>query len=143
MKKGKILQIKNDEIILSLIPSQIRAHLPISHFTDHTTPSHLSRIKEQLRIDEVLSNLMVIAKNEQKGFVNVTKKPSLIEAKKNGKLPENLDEIEEGSFVCGYVRSVTDYAVFVGFLGGFSARATREVSRCKIFFSFYDYLHGN
>ncbi|CAB4480195.1 uncharacterized protein OCT59_006440 [Rhizophagus irregularis] len=126
MKKGKILQIKNDEIILSLIPSQIRAHLPISHFTDHITPSHLSRIKEQLRIDEVLSNLMVIAKNEQKGFVNVTKKPLLIEAKKNGKLPENLDEIEEGSFVCGYVRSVTDYAVFVGFLGGFSARATRE-----------------
>ncbi|CAG8536862.1 6859_t:CDS:10 [Rhizophagus irregularis] len=104
MKKGKILQIKNDEIILSLIPSQI----------------------QQLRIDEVLSNLMVIAKNEQKGFVNVTKKPLLIEAKKNGKLPENLDEIEEGSFVCGYVRSVTDYAVFVGFLGGFSARATRE-----------------
>jgi rRNA biogenesis protein RRP5 len=128
MKKGKIIQIRDDEIILSLIPSQIRAFLSISHFSDHITPSHLSHIKKQLRVDDVLSNLMVIAKNEQKGFVNVTKKPLLIEAKNNNKFPEKLDEIEEGSLVCGYVRSVTDYAVFVGFLGGFSARATREVS---------------
>ncbi|GBC08360.1 hypothetical protein RclHR1_08060008 [Rhizophagus clarus] len=126
MEKGKIIQIKDDEIILSLIPSQVRAYLTISHFSDHITPSHLSHIKKQLRIDGVLSNLMVIAKNEQKGFVNVTKKPLLIEAKKVGKFPEKLEEVEEGSLVCGYVRSVTDYAVFIGFLGGLSARATRE-----------------
>ncbi len=71
---------------------------------------------------------MIIAKNEQKGFINVTKKPLLIEARKNNKFPEKLEEIEEGNVVCGYVKSVTDYAVFIGFLGGLSARATRDVS---------------
>src|SRR3954468_13239719 len=99
MAKGKILQIKDDIIILSLIPSQIRAHLPISHFSDHITPSHLSHIQEQLKLNDVLSNLMVIAKNEPKGFVNVTKKSLLIEAKRNNKFPEKLDDIEVGDVV--------------------------------------------
>ncbi|CAG8515296.1 14320_t:CDS:10 [Funneliformis caledonium] len=92
------------------------------------TNSDLSEINlgDQLKLNDVLSNLMVIAKNEPKGFVNVTKKSLLIEAKRNNKFPEKLDDIEVGDVVCGYVKSVTDYAVFIGFLGGFSSRATRD-----------------
>ncbi|CAI2170293.1 2114_t:CDS:10 [Funneliformis geosporum] len=81
---------------------------------------------KQIHLNDVLSNLMVLAKNEQKGFINVTKKPLLIEAKMNNKFPGKLDDIKVGDIVCGYVKSVTDYAVFIGFLGGFSSRATRD-----------------
>ena len=88
----------------------------------------MSKIKRSQQLNDVISNLMVITKNEQKGFVNVTKKPLLIEARENNKFPEKIDEIEEGSVVCGYIKSITDYAVFVGFLGGLSAKATRDVS---------------
>ncbi|CAG8560739.1 2094_t:CDS:10 [Cetraspora pellucida] len=119
--------IKEDIITLSLEPSQIHANLNIAHLSDHLSPTHLSNIVKSLKPGYMLKDLIIISKNDEKGFVNVSNKHLLIEAAKNGKLPKSIQDIEVGSIVPGYVRSITDYAVFIGFLGGFSARAMRHM----------------
>ncbi|CAG8443421.1 4110_t:CDS:10 [Diversispora eburnea] len=124
--KGKIIQTKDDVIMLSLVPSQIRAVLPITHLSDHLTPTHLSKVVDKLKQDEVLKNLLVISRNEDKCTVTVSAKPILIKAVKAEKLPQSLEEVEVGSIIPGYIKIVKDYAVFVNFLGNFSAKAMRH-----------------
>ncbi|CAG8597213.1 3363_t:CDS:2, partial [Acaulospora morrowiae] len=51
----------------------------------------------------------------------------LVEAAKAGRLPQTLQDVEIGTIVPGYVRNITDYAVFISFLGGFSAKAMRHM----------------
>ncbi|CAG8745826.1 5447_t:CDS:2, partial [Acaulospora morrowiae] len=68
--KGRVMRIKDDIIILSLDPSQIRANLHISHLSDHLSPPHLAKVAKALKQDDVLKNLLVLSKNEDKGYVN-------------------------------------------------------------------------
>ncbi|CAG8814172.1 760_t:CDS:2, partial [Racocetra fulgida] len=86
--------IKEDIISLYLEPSQIYANLNIAHLSDHLSPTHLSNIVKSLK----------------PGCVNVSNKHLLIEAAKNGKMPKSIQDVEVGSIVPGYVKSVTDYA---------------------------------
>ncbi|CAG8693304.1 17038_t:CDS:2, partial [Acaulospora colombiana] len=110
LTKGKIMRVKEDIIVLSLDPSQVRANLHISHLSDHLSPLHLAKVVKALKQDDTLKNLLVLSKNEDKGFVNVSCKHLLVEAAKAGKLPKTLKEVEIGAVVPGYVRNVTDYA---------------------------------
>lgn len=124
--KGNIIRIKEDVITLSLEPSQIHANLNIGHLSDHLSPTHLSNIVKSLKPGYMLKDLIIISKSDEKGFVNVSNKHLLIEAAKNGKLPKSIQDIEVDNIIPGYVKSITDYAVFIGFLGGFTARAMRH-----------------
>ncbi|CAG8593319.1 18605_t:CDS:2 [Gigaspora margarita] len=124
--KGNIIRIKEDVITLSLEPSQIHANLNIGHLSDHLSSTHLSNIVKSLKPGYMLKDLIIISKSDEKGFVNVSNKHLLIEAAKNGKLPKSLQDIEVDNIIPGYVKSITDYAVFIGFLGGFTARAMRH-----------------
>ncbi|CAG8600314.1 4473_t:CDS:2, partial [Gigaspora rosea] len=123
---GNIIRIKEDIITLSLEPSQIHANLNIGHLSDHLSPTHLLNIVKSLKPGYMLKDLIIISKNDEKGFVNVSNKHLLIEAAKNGKLPKSIQDIEVDDIIPGYVKSITDYAVFIGFLGGFTARAMRH-----------------
>ncbi|CAG8843702.1 14363_t:CDS:2, partial [Racocetra persica] len=108
--KGNIIRIKEDIITLSLEHSQIHANLNIAHLSDHLSPTHLSNIVKSLKPGYMLKDLIILSKNDEKGFVNVSNKHLLIEAAKNGKLPKSIQDVEVGSIVPGYVKSVTDYA---------------------------------
>ncbi|CAG8787773.1 27453_t:CDS:2, partial [Dentiscutata erythropus] len=124
--KGNIIRVKEEIITLSLEPSQIHANLNIGHLSDHLSSTHLLNIVKSLKPGYMLNDLIIISKSDERGFVNVSNKHLLIEAAKNGKLPKSIQEVEVGDVIPGYVKSITDYAVFIGFLGGFTARAMRH-----------------
>ncbi|CAH1763633.1 11289_t:CDS:10 [Entrophospora sp. SA101] len=126
LSNGEIIQISQDSITISLQPSQIRASLRNGHLSDHLTPSHLSNMIKCLKKGDVLNDLLIISKNEEKRFVTVSHKPLLIEAAKKSQLPSSIEELLIGNVYPGYVKSITDYAVFVGFLGSLSAKAMRH-----------------
>ncbi|CAG8443978.1 414_t:CDS:10, partial [Scutellospora calospora] len=125
--KGNIIRIQEEVIALSLEPLKLRAYLNLAHLSDHLSPTRLSNIVKLLKPGYMLKDLLVISKNDVKGVANVSHKHLLIEAAKHGKLPKSIQDVEVGSIIPGYVKSITDYAVFIGFLGGFSARAMRHV----------------
>ncbi|KAK9768908.1 rRNA biogenesis protein rrp5 [Basidiobolus ranarum] len=115
---GKVTSLLEDAIHLILEPSNIRATLPVSHLSDHLG-TILKTIVGSIKVGDTLNDLVVFAKNEQKSVAMVSKKPLLVKAAKANQLPKSIEDVSVGSIVPGYVRSVTDFGVFVGFLGDF------------------------
>jgi len=101
----------------------------MSHLSDHIG-SHTQKLFESIKVGDDLHDIVVIATNESKNAVYVSKKPMLVRACKEGKLPEKLEDVNVGDFVVGYVKVVTDFKVVVRFLGEFEGVAMRHVSIC-------------
>ncbi|PHH69230.1 hypothetical protein CDD80_6934 [Ophiocordyceps camponoti-rufipedis] len=114
---AKVTEKTEDQIIVELEGSQLRAILPMGHLTDKS-PSKNSFAFKRISAGQTLSGLMVIDKHEQRRAITLTQKPSLVRAFKDGKFPVSLDDVKVGDELCGFVRDVTSTAVFVQFAGG-------------------------
>lgn len=114
---AKVTEKTEDQVLVELEGSQLRAILPMGHLTDKS-PSKNSFAFKRISAGQTLSGLMVIDKHEQRRAITLTQKPSLVGALKDGKFPVSFDDVKTGDELCGFVRDVTSTAVFVQFAGG-------------------------
>ncbi len=122
---GKVMEKTNDEIILDLEPSGLKATLPIEHLTDKSVQKCQSAAG-RIRIDQVLKDLIILNKQEAKHLIKVTSKPSLLKAAIEGKLLKAFDEIVEGCEVQGFVKNITPLGIFVQFAGEVTALLLKQ-----------------
>lgn len=113
---GTVSEKTNDEVIVELDGSGLKAGLPIEHLADGSEQKCLSLTKK-LRVDQKLRDLVVLSKNESKRLVRLTSKPSLVKAAKASELLTNFEDLVEGARVVGFIKNVTLIGVFVQFGG--------------------------
>ncbi|KAF9131428.1 rRNA biogenesis protein rrp5 [Mortierella sp. 14UC] len=123
--KGKIITIKKDLIHLTLKPSETKAVIHATHLSDHLG-EQAERIFHSLKEGMIISDLVVLSKDETRGSVVVTKKPILVLAAKEKKLITERAALKEGHVYPAFVRQVAKFGVFVEFANGIEALAFRH-----------------
>jgi rRNA biogenesis protein RRP5 len=123
--KGKIVSIKKDLIHLTLKPSETKAVIHATHLSDHLG-EQAERIFSSLKEGMIISDLVVLSKDETRGSVMVTKKPILVLAAKEKKLITERAGLKEGHIYPAFVRQVAKFGVFVEFANGIEALAFRH-----------------
>ena len=114
---GLVSEKTNDEIVVELDHSGLKAGLPIEHLGDESARKCLS-LANRIRVGQTLQDLLVLDKQEAKRLIRLTSKPSLIKAAKAGKLLKAFEDVVQGTEVVGFVRNITLTGVFVQFAGG-------------------------
>lgn len=114
---GKVIGQSNDDVTVELQGSGLKAILQLPHLTEGSEKKSLRMLKE-IRVDQTLTDLVVWDKNEKRGFVVLTNKPSLVNAAKDGKMLTNFEDFKEGLQVNGIVKNIHPSGVFVQFAGG-------------------------
>ncbi|KAI4283757.1 MAG: hypothetical protein L6R35_005060 [Caloplaca aegaea] len=117
---GKVSEKTNDEIILELEGSGLKGVLPFEHLSDGSAQKSSAAAK-RIRVGQDMKDLIVLNKSEGKRLLQVSSKPSLLNAARAGKLIKSFEDIQEGAEVDGYVNNVTLTGIFVHFAGGTSA----------------------
>lgn len=116
---GTVLEKTNDEIILELQESRLKAILPFEHLTDGSSPKS-SSAATRIRVGQDMKDLVVLSKAEGKRLIHLTSKPSLVNATRSGKLIKSFRDVREGVEIDGYVSNIKPIGVFVQFAGGTS-----------------------
>jgi rRNA biogenesis protein RRP5 len=117
---AKVTQKTEDDIFVELTDSSLKAILPVSHLTDKSVSKTQSALKK-IHVNQTLSELVVLEKNESRRSITLSHKPSLVEASKEGKLLTSVDDAKIGDKVAGFVRNITATAAFVQFAGKLTA----------------------
>ncbi|KAL9100926.1 MAG: hypothetical protein Q9163_003762 [Psora crenata] len=117
---GSVSEKLNEEIIVELDGSGLKARLPVGHLTDGSVSKSVSAAK-RIRLGQPLQNLIVVHKQMSKRIIRLTAKPSIVKAAREGKLPTAFGNLEEDAEVVGYVNNITAGGVFVQFAGDLSA----------------------
>ena len=117
---GKVSQKTEDDIFVELEGSLLKAVLASGHLTDKSQAKNQAALK-RIHAGQTLSDLAVLEKNEGRRALTVTLKPSLVAAAKEGKLLSNWEDAKVGDLVHGFVRNITQTAVFVQFAGNLTA----------------------
>lgn len=112
--EGTVSEKTNDQIIVEIKDSGLKAILPFEHLADGSSQKCLS-IAKKIRINQILKQLVVISKSDSKRLIRLTSKPSLVEDAKDGKLLKRFDDLEEGAEVHGFVKNITPTGIFVQF----------------------------
>lgn len=116
---GIVSEKANDEIVLELTGSYLKAILPFEHLADGSAQKSASMAKK-IRVGQEMKDLLILGKTEGKRLVQVTSKPILVTAARSGKLLKAFEDVQEGADVDGYVNNLTLAGVFVHFAGGVS-----------------------
>ncbi|KAL8818690.1 MAG: hypothetical protein Q9223_002727 [Gallowayella weberi] len=116
---GTVSEKVNNEVILELTGSNLKAILPFEHLTDGSSQKSVSAAKK-IRVGQELNDLIILSKADGRRLLQLTNKPSLIKAAQSGKLLKEFDDVQEGAEVDGYVNNVTSTGVFVHLGGGVS-----------------------
>lgn len=106
----------NDELILELEASGVKALLPLEHLIDGSAHKSASAAK-RIRVGQALTKLLVLSKDETKRLVKLSSKPSLVQAASEGRLLKAIEDVVEGTEYPGFVKNITHSAVFVQFAG--------------------------
>ncbi|KAI9790581.1 MAG: rRNA biogenesis protein rrp5 [Piccolia ochrophora] len=114
---GTVIDKSDDDLTLELDDSKLRANLPAGQLTDRSEKKAASSFSK-IRVGKQLKDLVVLAKNEHRRFISVTKKPSLVAEAENDKLISSFEDVKEGDSVKGFVENTTPIGVFVRFGGG-------------------------
>ncbi|KAI9785381.1 MAG: rRNA biogenesis protein rrp5 [Geoglossum umbratile] len=114
---GSVLEKSGGHIVVELEGSGLKAILLLAHLTDGSEKKDMSTFKK-IRVGQMLRDLVVLEKAENKRLITLTSKPSLVEAASAGKLLTQFDDIKEGNLVSGFVKNITLSGVFVQFAGG-------------------------
>lgn len=122
LKVGEIVSAtvtekSGDDILVELQDSRLKAILPVGHLTDRSDSKNRSAFKK-FRVGQVLTDLAIIEKLEQKHIVVLTNKPSMVKAAKERTLIRSFEDVKENKIFRGFVRNITPTAVFVQFGGG-------------------------
>ena len=113
---GSVTEKINDEIVLELDGSGLKALLHAEHLVDGSAQKSLSSFK-RIRVGQAMKDLLVLSRQEAKRLIKLTSKPSLVKAAKEETLLRSFEGIVEGSEVQGFVNNITATAVFVQFAG--------------------------
>lgn len=117
---AKVAQKTEDQVLVELIDSQLKAILPVGHLTDKSTSKNQFALK-RVTVGQTLSDLVVVDLDEKRRAIILSQKPSLVNAAKEGKLLTSFEDAKQGSVVPGFVRNITQTAVFVQFAGSLHA----------------------
>ncbi|KAI0550271.1 hypothetical protein F4679DRAFT_543699 [Xylaria curta] len=112
---AKVVQKTEDDVHVELLDSNIKALLSIGQLTDR--PSKNQSSMKGIRVGQILSELVVLNKNDSRRSIALSKKPSLVQASRDGKLLTAFDQARVGETRQGFVRNITITAVFVEFPG--------------------------
>ncbi|KAI1757762.1 hypothetical protein F4782DRAFT_142062 [Xylaria castorea] len=112
---AKVVQKTEDDVHVELVDSNLKALLSIGQLTDR--PSKNQSSMKGIRIGQILSELVVLNKNDSRRSIALSKKPSLVQASQDGKLLTAFDQAQVGEIRQGFVRNITVTAVFVQFPG--------------------------
>ncbi|KAJ3575984.1 hypothetical protein NP233_g748 [Leucocoprinus birnbaumii] len=99
--EGTVKEIHKDNAILILDPSRIRALLSLKNLANHRS-INLPQLKNELKAGEKLSELVVVTRNPEKGFVIVANAPKT-KASLPSKNTLTIDNIAIGQVVGGRV----------------------------------------
>lgn len=113
---GKVTQKTEDDVFIELDNASLKALLPLSQLTDKSTSKAQSALKK-IHVNQVLSDLVVLDKNEDRRSITVSLKPSLLKAAKEGTFLASIEDAKVGNMAQGFVRNITPTAVFVQFGG--------------------------
>ena len=111
---GTVTEKINDEIVLELDGSRLKALLHAEHLVDGSAQKSQSSFK-RIRVGQVMKDLLVLSRQEAKRLLKLTCKPSLVKAAKEGILLRSFESIIEGSEVQGFVNNITATGIFVQF----------------------------
>ncbi|KAK4200448.1 hypothetical protein QBC40DRAFT_279966, partial [Triangularia verruculosa] len=111
---AKVTQKTEDDIFVELSEGSLKAILPVRHITDKSISKTQSALKK-IHVNQTLTELVVIEKNESRRSIILSHKPSLVEAAKKGKLLHTIDRARVGDIVPGFIRNITATAAFVQF----------------------------
>ncbi|RWA08492.1 hypothetical protein EKO27_g6606 [Xylaria grammica] len=116
---AKVIQKTEDDVHVELLGSSLKALLSIGQLTDQPAKNQSSM--RSIYAGQILNELIVLDKNESRRSIALSKKPSLVEASRDGKLLTNLDQARVGEVRQGFVRNITVTAIFVQFPGQLTA----------------------
>jgi len=116
---AKVLQKTEDDVHVELEGSSLKALLSLGQLTDR--PSKNASSMKGIRVGQTLNDLLVLDKNDSRRSITLSKKPSLVEASKEGKLLTSLGQARVGDIRQGFVKNITVTAVFVQFPGQLTA----------------------
>lgn len=108
--EGEVSELHKDNVILSLRPSKARALISLKNVANHMQTS-LPRLRNELKLGEVLTNLVVVNRNVEEHFVIVANKP-----KPKAALSKNiksLEDLELGQVIQGRIMKHTRQGTFV------------------------------
>ncbi|KAK0388458.1 hypothetical protein NLU13_4702 [Sarocladium strictum] len=123
---AKVTQKTEDQVLVELEGSGLKAMLPVGHLTDKSVSKTQHALK-RINVGQTMSNLMVLDKDNNKRAIVLTQKPSLVSAAQEGKLLSTFDDCQPGIVTYGFVKNITQTAIFVQFGG--SLRALLPKSR--------------
>ncbi|EWC48211.1 hypothetical protein DRE_02315 [Drechslerella stenobrocha 248] len=121
---GTIVEKSNDDVVVSL-EGGIKGLVVLGHLSDGSREKNLATFKK-LRAGQKLVDLVVLRKDETRNFVYLTSKPSLVKAAKSGTLVKNFLDVKVGNAVAGFVKDITHFGIFVGFVDGVTALLPRK-----------------
>ena len=112
--RGTVSEKTNDEVVIELEDSRLKATMSIEHLVDGSAQKCQSAAK-RIRVGQNLHDIVVLGKNDIKRTVRLTSRPSLLKAFNSGEIPKSFEEIALGSKVTGFVRNITPTGIFVQF----------------------------
>jgi rRNA biogenesis protein RRP5 len=98
---GSVSEVHKDNVLLSLAPSQAKALLSLNNLANHRNVS-VAQLRASLKAGELLNNLIVVSRNQDKGIVIVANRPAAKAPITQGKAL-TIDTVEVGSVVGGRV----------------------------------------
>ncbi|KEY69053.1 hypothetical protein S7711_03351 [Stachybotrys chartarum IBT 7711] len=117
---AKVTQKTEDQVHVELTDSQLKAILPVGHLTDKSTSKNEFALK-RINVGQTINDLAVLDKAEKRRAIILTQKPSLVAAAKNKTLLARFEDAKQGEVVHGFVRNITQTAIFVQFGGSLHA----------------------
>ncbi|KAH7067581.1 hypothetical protein BKA63DRAFT_424223 [Paraphoma chrysanthemicola] len=111
--KGTVVE-KSDELATLDLGHGVKGLLRIGHLTDGSEKKDASTMKK-IRVGGTLDDLVILSKLVKSKVVTVSNKPSLRKAAQASKLVTNVEELQSGEIVHGFVRGILPDKVFVEF----------------------------
>ncbi|KAL4893466.1 hypothetical protein BDV59DRAFT_26030 [Aspergillus ambiguus] len=114
---GAVFEKSSDDVLLKLDEFGLVARLTLEHVSDGS-PSKQNSTLSKIRVGQKLNDLLVLDIQRGRRLIKVSGRASLKKAVKQGLIPENFEDVQEGAEVTGFIRNITLDGVFVEFLGG-------------------------
>ncbi|KAF2031173.1 nucleic acid-binding protein [Setomelanomma holmii] len=111
--KGTVIE-KSDELATLDLGHGVKGLLRLGHLTDGSEKKDISTMKK-IRVGGTLDDLVVLSKLVRSKVATVSNKPSLRKAAQASKLVTNVEELQSGEIVDGFVRGILPDKVFVEF----------------------------
>ncbi|EGW33284.1 uncharacterized protein SPAPADRAFT_137651 [Spathaspora passalidarum NRRL Y-27907] len=110
-----VVEKAKNSILIELENENLRGVIYDGQLTDGNYEQNRAAVK-QLEIGSKLE-VLILDKDLRARTVIATGKRSLIEAVRSNQFPTTFEEVSEGKLVKGYIKSVTNFGLFVSFAG--------------------------